>query len=192
MLSFGAAQLPTAVLPEDDLTNRGDRFCFVHLSIDALSAFSFPSFACSIAGVASGLPLFFHGGFPRGPLSEFHIAGLLLGFQGGLTSGSLGGLCGGQGSSLTSFNGQLGGCSLSDTGIASHPDRLPRRSLLDSGRALGRRPGSGRPLQLGLFRICGCAQAVGETGVLGPTHLIQYAQGGCPRDRFSSSVAVGS
>jgi hypothetical protein len=61
MLSFGAAQLPTAVLPEDDLTNRGDRFCFVHLSIDALSAFSFPSFACSIAGVASGLPLFFHG-----------------------------------------------------------------------------------------------------------------------------------
>jgi hypothetical protein len=86
MLSFGAAQLPTAVLPEDDLTNRGDRFCFVHLSIDALSAFSFPSFACSIAGVASGLPLFFHGGFPRGPLSEFHIAGLLLGFQGGLTS----------------------------------------------------------------------------------------------------------
>ena len=98
MLSFGAAQLPTAVLPEDDLTNRGDRFCFVHLSIDALSAFSFPSFACSIAGVASGLPLFFHGGFPRGPLSEFHIAGLLLGFQGGLTSGSLGGLCGGQAS----------------------------------------------------------------------------------------------
>jgi hypothetical protein len=42
MLSFGAAQLPTAVLPEDDLTNRGDRFCFVHLSIEALSAFSFP------------------------------------------------------------------------------------------------------------------------------------------------------
>src|SRR5258707_15676854 len=81
MLSFGAAQLPTAVLPEDDLTNRGDRFCFVHLSIDALSAFSFPSFACSIAGVASGLPLFFHGGFPRGPLSEFHIAGLLLTFS---------------------------------------------------------------------------------------------------------------
>src|SRR5580692_2055462 len=81
MLSFGAAQLPTAVLPEDDLTNRGDRFCFVHLSVDALSAFSFPSFACSIAGVASGLPLFFHGGLPRGPLSEFHIAGLLLGFQ---------------------------------------------------------------------------------------------------------------
>jgi hypothetical protein len=65
-----------------------------------LSAFSFPSFAGSIAGVASGLPLFFHGGFPRGPLSEFHIAGLLLGFQGNLTSGSLGSLCRGQGSSL--------------------------------------------------------------------------------------------
>jgi hypothetical protein len=174
MLSFGAAQLPTAVLPEDDLTNRGDRFCFVHLSIDALSAFSFPSFACSIAGVASGLPLFFHGGFPRGPLSEFHIAGLLLGFQGGLTSGSLGGLgglCGGQGSSLLSFNGQLGGCSLSDTGIASHPDRVPCRAPLDSGRALGRRPGSGRPFQLGLFRICRGAQAVGKIGVLGPIHL---------------------
>ena len=72
-----------------------------------LSALSLPSFAGSIAGVASGLPLFFHGGFPRGPLSEFHIAGLLLGSQGGLTSNSLGGLCGGQGSSLLSFNGQL-------------------------------------------------------------------------------------
>src|SRR5438874_12156873 len=44
-----------------------------------LSAFSLPSFAGGIAGVASGLPLFFHGGFPRGPLSEFRIAGLLLG-----------------------------------------------------------------------------------------------------------------
>src|SRR6202048_1250050 len=159
MLSFGAAQLPTAVLPEDDLTNRGDRFCFVHLSIDALSAFSFPSFACSIAGVASGLPLFFHGGFPRGPLSEFHIAGLLLGFQGGLTSGSRGGLCVGQGSSLLSFNGQLGGCSLSDTGIASHPDRVPCRAPLDSGRALGRRPGSGRPFHVGLFWLCRGRQA---------------------------------
>jgi hypothetical protein len=71
----------------------------------------------------SGLPLFFHGGFPRGPLSEFHIAGLL-GSQGGLTSDSLGGLCSGQGS-LLSFNGQLGGCSLSDTGIVSPPDRVP-------------------------------------------------------------------
>jgi hypothetical protein len=37
------------------------------------------------------------GGFPRGPLSEFHIAGLL-GSQGGLTSSSLGGLYSGQGS----------------------------------------------------------------------------------------------
>ena len=57
-----------------------------------LSAFSLPSFAGGIAGVASGLPLGFHGGFPRCLLSEFRIAGLLLGFQGGLTSGSLGGL----------------------------------------------------------------------------------------------------
>jgi hypothetical protein len=45
-----------------------------------LSAFSLPGFAGGIAGVASGLPLFFHGGFLRGPLSEFRIAGLLLGF----------------------------------------------------------------------------------------------------------------
>jgi hypothetical protein len=59
----------------------------------------------SLAGVASGLPLRFHGGFPRGPLSEFRIAGLLLGFQGDLTSGSFGGLRRGHGSSLTSFNG---------------------------------------------------------------------------------------
>jgi len=95
------------------------------------------------------------------------------GFQGGLTSGSLGslgGLCG-EGSSLLSFNGQLGGCSLSDTGIASHPDRVPCPAPLDSGRALGRRPGSGRPFQLGLFRICRGAQAVGKIGVLGPIHL---------------------
>jgi hypothetical protein len=136
-----------------------------------LSAFSFPSFAVSIAGVTSGLPLFFHGGFPRGPLSEFHFAGLLLGFQGGLTSGSFGSLCRGQGSSLLRFNGQFGGFSLSHTGIASRPDRVPCQAPLDSGRALGCRPGSGRPFQLGLFRICGCAQAVGNTGVLGPLHL---------------------
>jgi hypothetical protein len=44
-------------------------------------------------------------GFPRCPLSEFRIAGLLLGFKGGLTSGSFGGLRSGQGSSLTSFHG---------------------------------------------------------------------------------------
>ena len=133
----------------------------------SLSAFSLPSFAGGIAG-ASGLPFCFRGGFPRDPLSEFRIAGLFLGFQGGLTSGSLGGLRSGQISNLTSFDGQLGGCSLNDTGIASHPDRLPRRSLLDSGRALGRRPRSGRPLQLGLFRFCCCAQAVFKTGVLRP------------------------
>jgi hypothetical protein len=136
-----------------------------------LSAFSLPSFASGIAGVASGLPLFFHGGFPRGPLSEFHIAGLLLGFQRGLASGSLGSLCRGQSSSLLRFNGQSGGFSLSHTGIASRPDRVPCRAPLDSGRALGCRPGSGRPFQLGLFRIFRCAQAVGNTGVLGPLHL---------------------
>jgi hypothetical protein len=56
------------------------------------SAFSLPSFAGGIAGVASGLPLGFHGGFPRCLLSEFRIAGLLLGFQRGLTSSSLGDL----------------------------------------------------------------------------------------------------
>ena len=60
-----------------------------------LSAFSLPSFAGGIAGVASGLPLGFHGGFPRCLLSEFRIAGLLLGFQRGLTSSSLGGLSSG-------------------------------------------------------------------------------------------------
>jgi hypothetical protein len=68
-----------------------------------LSAFSLPSFAGGIAGVASGLPLGFKDGFPRLALSEFliagfllgfqrSIAGLLLGFQRGLASGSLGGL----------------------------------------------------------------------------------------------------
>ena len=54
-----------------------------------LSALSLPSFARGIAGVARKLPLGFHGGFPRCLLSEFRIAGLLLGFQRGLTSGSL-------------------------------------------------------------------------------------------------------
>jgi hypothetical protein len=91
---------------------------------------------------------------------------------------------------VTSFNGQLGGCSLSDTRIASHPDRLPRRSLLDSGRALGRRPRSGRPLQLGLFRICGCAQAVGETGVLGPTHLNPIRSRWLPKGGMPLSAAA--
>ena len=59
---------------------------------DALSAFSLPSFAGGIAGVASGLPLGFQSGFPCGPFGEFRIAGLLLGFQRGLTSGNLGSL----------------------------------------------------------------------------------------------------
>jgi hypothetical protein len=57
-----------------------------------LSSFSLLSFAGGIAGVTSGLSLGFHGGFSRCLLSEFRIAGLLLGFQRGLTSGSLGDL----------------------------------------------------------------------------------------------------
>jgi hypothetical protein len=57
-----------------------------------LFSFSLPSFAGGIAGITSGLPLGFLDGFPCGPLSEFRIAGLLLGFQRGLTSGSLGDL----------------------------------------------------------------------------------------------------
>jgi hypothetical protein len=87
--------------------------------------FRFLSFAGGIAGVASGLPLGFQGGFPRNLLSEFRIAGLLLGFQSRLTSGSFDGLHSGQGSSLTSFICQLGGFSLGDAGIASHPDLWP-------------------------------------------------------------------
>src|ERR1700724_4532692 len=70
-----------------------------------------------------------------------------------------------------SFNGQLGGSSLSDTGIPSHLDRVPCHPPLDGGGALGLRPRLGCPLQLGLLRLCGCAQAVGKTGVLGPVHL---------------------
>jgi hypothetical protein len=45
-----------------------------------LSAFSLSSFARGIAGVTSGLPLGFQDGFLRRLLSEFRIAGLLLGF----------------------------------------------------------------------------------------------------------------
>jgi hypothetical protein len=60
-----------------------------------LSAFSPPSFPGCVAGVASGLPFGFHGSFPRGPLSEFRIAGVLLGVQCDLTSGGFSGLrCG--------------------------------------------------------------------------------------------------
>ena len=54
-----------------------------------LSAFSLASFAGGIAGVTSGLPLGFQGGFPRCLLGKFRIARLLLVFQRGLTSGSL-------------------------------------------------------------------------------------------------------
>jgi hypothetical protein len=122
-------------------------------------------------GVYGGLPLGFQGGFPRGPLSEFRIVGLLVGFQGDLTSGSFGGLRRGQGSSLTSFNGELGGFSFSDASIASHPDRLPCRPPLYGSGALGSRPRSGCPFQLGLLGICGGAQAIGKTGVFGPVHL---------------------
>jgi hypothetical protein len=104
---------------------------------DDLSAFSLPNFARGVAGVASGLPLGLQGGFLRCVLSEFRIAGLLLFSQRGLTSGSLGGLRSGYGSSLTSFSGQLCGSLLSHTGIASHPDRLPCHSPLDGGGALG-------------------------------------------------------
>src|SRR6202035_2875790 len=85
----------------------------------------------------------------------------------GLTSDSLGSLR----SSLTSLSGQLGGSVLSDTGIASPLDRLPCRPPLDGGGALGLRPRSDCPFQLGLLRIRGCAQAVGKTSVLGPVHL---------------------
>jgi len=131
-----------------------------------LSAFSLTSFAGGIAGGASSLPLGFQGGFPSSLLSELRIAGLLLGFQLGLTSRSLPGLRSGQGSNLTSFNRQLGGCAHGDTGVASHPGRLPRRSPLNTRGALGCRPGSGCPLQLGLLRILGCAQAVGKLAFL--------------------------
>ena len=123
-----------------EAAHRGDPVllpCFCRLTI--LSAFSLPSFAGGVARVASGLPLCFQSGFPHHPLGEFRIAGLLLGFQGGLTSGSLGGLCSGERSGLASFVGQPGGCSLGDTRLASHPDRLPCRPPLDGGGALGLR-----------------------------------------------------
>ncbi len=55
-----------------------------------LSAFSLPSFAGGVAGVASGLPLGLHDGFLRRLLSEFRIAGLSLGLQRGFTLSSLG------------------------------------------------------------------------------------------------------
>src|SRR4051812_13950834 len=104
-----------------------------------LFALSLPSLPGGIAGVASGLPFGFQGGFPCGPLGEFGIPRVLLGFQGDLTSGSFGGLRSDQGGSLTGFIGQLRGFSLGDTGIASYPNRFPCLPPLDSGGALGSR-----------------------------------------------------
>ena len=57
-----------------------------------LSALSLASLAGGIAGIASSLPFGFKDGFPLHPLSEFLIAGLLLGFQRCLPSGRLSGL----------------------------------------------------------------------------------------------------
>ena len=64
----------------------GDPYAVGHVGLCSpyrlitLSAFSLPSFASGIAGVTSSLPLGFQGGFPCCLLSEFRIAGLLLGF----------------------------------------------------------------------------------------------------------------
>jgi hypothetical protein len=60
-----------------------------------LFAPSLPSLAGGVASVASGLPLGFQGGFPRCLLGECRLAGRVLGFQRGLTSGSLGELLSG-------------------------------------------------------------------------------------------------
>ena len=156
--------------------------------VDDLSASSLPSFAGGIAGLTSGPPLGFQGGFPCCLLSEVRITALLLGLQRGLTSGSLGSLRSG---SLTSLSGQLGGSSLGDTGIASRPDRLPCHPPLDGGLALGLRPRSGCPLQLGFPRLCGCAQAVSKTGFLGPVHLNLWERLLAQRvDGFRSALAT--
>src|SRR5271156_3958075 len=112
-----------------------------------LSALSLSSFAGGVTGVASSLPLGFLDSFPCNPLSEFRIAGLLLGFQRGLPRGSLGGLRSGKGGILTCFKCQLGCYSLGDADFASHPGRLPRDPPLDGGGALGRRPCPGCSLQ---------------------------------------------
>src|SRR5271154_6988052 len=98
-----------------------------------LSAFSLSSFAGGVTGVASSLPLGFFDSFPCNPLSEFRIAGLLLGFQRGLPRGSLGGLRSGKGGSPASFKGQLGGCSPGEAVFGSLPGRLPRHPPLDGG-----------------------------------------------------------
>ncbi len=92
------------------------------------------------------------------------------------------------------FIGQFGGFSLSGTGIASHPDCLSCRPPLDGSGTLGRRPCLGGSLQLGLLRLCGCAQAVGKAGVLGPIHLNSYARGEAALaqtvDGFRSTLAT--
>ena len=82
-------------------------------------------------------------------LGIFRLAGLVLGFQGGFARGRFGGSF----SSLPSFRSRLGGLPLGDTGIASHADRLPRRSPLGRSGTVG---GSFRfrsALQLKLFRF---------------------------------------
>jgi hypothetical protein len=66
-------------------------------------------------------------------------------------------------------------CSLSDTGVASHPDRLPCRSLLDSGTALGRRPRSSRPFQLNLFAFAAALRRSAKLVFLGPLIFLTMA-----------------
>jgi hypothetical protein len=112
-----------------------------------LSALTLPCFAGGIAGVARGLLLGILGGFPRGPLGEFHIGGRFLGQELGRASGGLGGLGGGEGGGLTRPLGQFGGFALGVAGSASRGDSLPSRAPLGGLRTVGGRPRLGRPLQ---------------------------------------------
>jgi hypothetical protein len=84
-----------AVLIHSSRNQLGTLLCAVNALSEALAHYrlmTLSAFAGGIPGVASGLPLGFQGGLPRCLLSEFCGAGLLLGFQRSLTSGSLGDL----------------------------------------------------------------------------------------------------
>ena len=71
-------------------------------------------------------------------LAIFRLTGIVLGLQGSLVCGGLGGQHGGAFSSLTSFCNRLGGLPLGGTGIASHADCTASRTMRTCAAGSGR------------------------------------------------------
>jgi hypothetical protein len=118
-----------------------------------------------VAIITSRLLLSLQSGLSFGSLGVFRLAGLVLGFQGSLARGGLGGFRGDPRSRFPSVGGRLGGLPFGDTGIAGDADRTPNRAALDGGGTVDGRSRSGGALQLELPRIRGGFQAIAKIGV---------------------------